>query len=484
MKPSDSIKVELPLGWSMLPLSECTFDGNISYGVVQPGTHTVNGIPMLRVNNFQDGCLGLQDVLHIAPEIEQKYLRTRLSGGEILLTLVGSTGQSVVAPTNLAGWNVARAIAVIKPRADISANWINLCLQTGAAQHFLDSRANTTVQKTLNLKDIKETPIVFPPEHERRVIEQMAVGLNSKIELNRQMNQTLETMAQAIFQSWFVDFEPVKAKQKAKAAGKSAAEIEMAAIVALSGKSETEIRELSAEVRSNLAEMAGLFSGEFVESELGLIPEGWDVKNLATVTSKIGSGSTPRGGSSVYVDEGVALIRSQNVHDYEFKWDGLVRITDKTADQLKNVTVQSEDILLNITGDSILRTCVVENEVLPARVNQHVAIIRPQKFLASRYLHLYLVQPQTKYSLMGFDTGGTRQAITKGQLESFELIIPSEKLLKKFKELTDSWYEKIATNLAESRTLAELRDSLLPKLLSGELTLPTAQTQATEALVP
>ncbi|MBE3797143.1 hypothetical protein HJ183_15940 [Vibrio parahaemolyticus] len=107
----------------------------------------------------------------------------------------------------------------------------------------------------------------------------------------------------------------------------------------------------------------------------------WKSEPLSAVTSKIGSGSTPRGGDSVYITEGTALIRSQNVYNNEFTSDGLVYIDEKTADKMKGVTVEANDVLVNITGDSVARCCIVNENALPARVNQHVAILRAKKKL-------------------------------------------------------------------------------------------------------
>jgi type I restriction enzyme S subunit len=112
---------------------------------------------------------------------------------------------------------------------------------------------------------------------------------------------------------------------------------------------------------------------------------------LGDVCEKIGSGATPRGGSEVYQSAGVSLIRSQNIYNEGFKKDGLAYISNHHAYELENVTVKSDDILLNITGDSVARTCQVPEEILPARVNQHVAIIRPRKdILDARYLRYFL----------------------------------------------------------------------------------------------
>jgi type I restriction enzyme S subunit len=196
---------------------------------------------------------------------------------------------------------------------------------------------------------------------------------------------------------------------------------------------------------------------------------GWEVVKLKDLTSKIGSGATPRGGSEVYVDEGPALIRSQNVYDHEFRWAGLARLTEMSAAELKNVEVMNNDVLLNITGDSILRTCVVDPAALPARVNQHVAIIRAISGIPARFLHFYLVQESMKHLLLGMSAGATRHAITKAHLESIDVIKPSALVLEAFEQRTTPWFAQIDANRSQSRTLATLRDKLLPKLLSGEL---------------
>jgi type I restriction enzyme, S subunit len=154
------------------------------------------------------------------------------------------------------------------------------------------------------------------------------------------------------------------------------------------------------------------------------LPDEWDTVRLADVTSKVGSGATPRGGSSVYVAQGTAFIRSQNVHDHEFRADGLAFIDDRAADQLRNVTLQPNDVLLNITGDSILRTCLVPDDVLPARVNQHVSIVRANSRANALFLQKWLSLPAMKEHMLGHSSGGTRKAITKGHILSFPMPLP------------------------------------------------------------
>lgn len=153
----------------------------------------------------------------------------------------------------------------------------------------------------------------------------------------------------------------------------------------------------------------------------------WHTLRLGNVCRKIGSGATPRGGSNVYLEHGdVTLIRSQNIYNDGFHRDGLVYLTEKHAAELANVQVEDGDVLLNITGDSVARSCQVALDVLPARVNQHVAIIRPDpSVLSPRYLRYYLVSPSMQAEMLGLAAvGATRNALTKGMIESFEIPAP------------------------------------------------------------
>jgi type I restriction enzyme S subunit len=145
---------------------------------------------------------------------------------------------------------------------------------------------------------------------------------------------------------------------------------------------------------------------------------------LGDVCLKIGSGATPRGGKEVYLPGGAAtLIRSQNVYNDRFERAGLVYLLPEHADQLKNVEVRPEDILLNITGDSVARVCQVPDDVLPARVNQHVAIIRPDpEKLHPRFLRFFLASPRMQAHMFGLAAAGaTRNALTKSMIEGFTL---------------------------------------------------------------
>lgn len=174
--------------------------------------------------------------------------------------------------------------------------------------------------------------------------------------------------------------------------------------------------------------------------------------------SKIGSGATPRGGSTSYLSSGVTFIRSQNVLDHAFTKKGLVFISDEAAAKLASVSVQPRDVLLNITGDgdTIARCCVVPKEILPARVNQHVVIIRTGNELIPEFLQRYLSHPMIREYMLSHNSGGSRRALTKGQIESFEIVVPPLGIQSAVAKALGALDDKIAVNDQVARTAREL----------------------------
>jgi type I restriction enzyme S subunit len=189
----------------------------------------------------------------------------------------------------------------------------------------------------------------------------------------------------------------------------------------------------------------------------------WIRAPLGELTSKIGSGATPLGGEAAYQADGISLIRSLNVHDGEFRRKDLAFLSQEQADGLANVVVQSNDVLLNITGASVARCCTAPDDVLPARVNQHVAIIRPHPDrLSPRFLQYLLVSSTYKDRLLsaGEGAGATRQALTKAQLQSFLVEFP-ESLQEQARivAILDEAFEGIATAKAHAeRNLRNARE--------------------------
>jgi type I restriction enzyme, S subunit len=203
-----------------------------------------------------------------------------------------------------------------------------------------------------------------------------------------------------------------------------------------------------------------------------LNPKGFPLSPLKKIATKIGSGATPKGGKEAYHSQGMTLIRSLNIHDNLFKMKDLAFIDENQAKKLNNVSLEKNDVLLNITGASVARCAIVPENLLPARVNQHVSIIRPKKdILNSTFLLHLLISPNSKSKLLGVSSqgGATRESITKEQLEKFEIILPKLNTQIEFAEkitLIEQQKELAKQELKESQ---DLFNCLLQKAFKGEL---------------
>ena len=190
--------------------------------------------------------------------------------------------------------------------------------------------------------------------------------------------------------------------------------------------------------------------------------KGWEQKPLGEISSKIGSGATPRGGKEAYHENGITLIRSMNVYNGQFEYKDLAHISDEQAEKLDNVTIEENDVLLNITGASVARCCVVPSEILPARVNQHVCIIRCKDCIIPEFLNKLLIDDNYQYLLWSIaGSGATREAITKQQVGNLQIILPPLVLQNQFMEFCNQVDKsKVAVQKALDETQI-LFDSLM-----------------------
>ncbi len=194
-------------------------------------------------------------------------------------------------------------------------------------------------------------------------------------------------------------------------------------------------------------------------------PKGWEKVELEKITNKIGSGATPRGGKKSYKNKGISLIRSLNIHDNYFKYKDLAFIDNKQAEKLNNVIVEEEDVLFNITGASVARCCIVPKNILPARVNQHVSIIRcKQNIVNPIFIQFAIISKNSKKELLGIGSnGGTREAITKEQLEKYLIPLPPKSLQEEFAKRV----ELIEKQKAQAEQSLQKSEELFGALLQG-----------------
>ena len=190
----------------------------------------------------------------------------------------------------------------------------------------------------------------------------------------------------------------------------------------------------------------------------------WRECKLGDITSKIGSGATPTGGENSYKQSGISLIRSQNVYDFNFHSSGLAYIDETQANLLNNVSVEENDILMNITGESVTRCCLVPPEYLPARVNQHVSIIRPKKNYADyKYIFYYLHSIKPELNSIA-EIGCTRRALTKEMLENVSIIFPSLPEQRAIAGVLSSLNDKIDLLHRQNKTLEAMAEALWRKM--------------------
>lgn len=218
------------------------------------------------------------------------------------------------------------------------------------------------------------------------------------------------------------------------------------------------------ECEAMLADFELLVKSRFIEmfGDPVTNPMSWEKGLLKDITSKIGSGATPKGGNASYKNDGISLIRSMNVYNGYFDYEGLAHIDDEQAALLDNVTIESKDVLLNITGASVARCCVVPDDILPARVNQHVCILRCEDVVLPIFLNAVLISDQYQAKLWNIaEAGATRQALSKEKIESFQIILPPISLQKQFVNFVDLIDKSKLTIKKSMDNLRELRDSLL-----------------------
>lgn len=225
------------------------------------------------------------------------------------------------------------------------------------------------------------------------------------------------------------------------------------------------VQEIIAIREKQIQRLEELIKSQFVEifGDPVLNDFNWKKELCKELTTKIGSGATPDGGNQNYKETGISLIRSMNVYDGYFEYKNLAYIDEKQARKLKNVEIKKNDILFNITGASVSRTCIVPSEILPARVNQHVSIIRCNEKIDSIYLNYLLINESFKENLLNIarSGGGTREAIKKNQIENFEIIVPPIELQNQFANIVKQIDKQKLETQKSLKEMEKLQESLM-----------------------
>ncbi|MBR7793572.1 restriction endonuclease subunit S [Undibacterium sp. FT147W] len=402
---------------------------------------------------------------------------SRLASKDSVLLLVRGGALHNRLPVGIAMRDVAFNQDVKSLVADpkILSSWYLLYWLVGNERYLLDSIVEETGigAGKLDTKRMQSLPIRIPTISTQNQIVKVFKSIDDKIELNRQANQTLEQIAQALFKSWFVDFEPTRAKIAAKEAGASPKEIERAAMCAISGKTPDQLTQLPPETQQNLKTTAALFPDALVDSALGNVPEGWEVKEVKQLAEKISKGTTPTKSDEATArdEKTIPFLKVRDISDLgEVSRTDLDKISESVhTGSLKRSILLTNDLLFSIAG-TIGRVALVEEDLNNSNCNQALAYIRLKE--TDKHLELcrlYLRSPMIQEEVASKVVQGVQANFSLTALGEIKLLILNNVLLEVFEVQVGTLCKQQRILSAQSRRLAEMRDTLLPKLLSGEI---------------
>ncbi|EIY4764624.1 restriction endonuclease subunit S [Vibrio cholerae] len=359
---------------------------------------------------------------------------------------------------------------------ELDKTYLYFLLRSKEYRHHVVSTATGSTVKHSSPTKILSFEFRKPPKDIQIDIGKKLIALEEKIELNTQTNQTLEQIAQAIFKSWFVDFDPVKAKIEALAAGGNADDAELAAMRVISAKNVVELNSLKAsnpEAFNKLAQTAALFPAAMQDSELGEIPEGWEIGTLESHTSMIidHRGKTPKKLGSDWVKDGYPAISAKNIKSKKIVRSDTIRFIDEVTYKkwMKEPLIKGDIIMTSEAPmgelyffDGSQNFCLSQR-LYGLRANSEVC--------SSEFLFNWLQTTKAQADMEGRASGTTALGIKQAELRKVKILTPPRELLETYSLVASNLVDMAANNNAQNTVLADMRDTLLPKLLAGEIDL-------------
>ncbi len=387
-----------------------------------------NGIPFLRSKNVREYRIVSEDLRFVSADFHQRLKKSRLVPGDVVIVRTGTPGTAAVIPPGIKEANCSDLV-VVTPGPGLLSHFLAYYLNA-AAHRQIDSAIVGAVQQHFNVGSARKLRIPLPPMAEQAAIVTVLRHLDDKIELNREMNRTLEVLAQAIFRSWFVDFDPVVAKAEGR-------------------------------VPFGMdADTAALFPDRFVDSELGPIPEGWEVRPLAH-RFEVTAGQSPPGSS--YNEEGQGVPFYQGRRDFGQRFPTRrVYCTDPRRFAEAGDTVVSVRAPVGDANQAWER----------CSIGRGLAAVRCRTGCTS-FTYYSILHLAPEFAVFE-GSGSVFGSISKREFEAIKIVDPGALLVERFQTLAGPFDDLVRSNWLESQTLTSLRDLLLPKLLSGEIRVPEA----------
>ena len=392
--------------------------------------------PYLRIVDFKDRGIDKSGLMFVPDDVFPQIARYIISSRDIYVSIVGTIGLVGVVDKSLDGANLTENAAKICNIADdVDRDYLAAFLGSGWGQHQIGALTVGSTQPKLALFRIGDIRVPLPPLAEQKAIAAVLGALDDKIELNRRMNATLEAMAQALFQSWFVDFDPVRSKLD----GRPPAALDPAT--------------------------AALFPEDLEDSPLGHIPKGWKAGGIQDCCVQIQNGGTPRRNEPRFWDGGkIPWLASGEVRQSIITaTNGF--ITEEGLAESSAKWVPAFSTVVALYGATAGQVSFISSRLT---TNQAVCALIPKKDFA---FFNYLTMRGVTSELENKAVGSAQQNISKGIVEETKVVLPPSVLVERFAEVAGPLFERWISNLHQSLNLATLRDTLLPKLLSGELSV-------------
>lgn len=423
-----------------------------------------SGYPMVRVVDINGGALNLEGTKRVSDDIYEDFSRGRdPEVGDLVISRVGSYGVVSYVNSN-EKFCLGQNTAFIIPK--INSRFLYYQLISPFVKWQIEQFVVGAVQKTISLKSIRQFQIKLPPVTEQKAIAHILGSLDDKIELNRQMNETLEAMAQALFKSWFVDFDPVI--DNALAAGNAIPD-------AFAKRAE---QRKGIEKKDN-ADIQSLFPNEFeFTEEMGWIPKGWEAKCIKDIGRVVTGKTPPKKIDNAYSEDGTPFITPTDIDDLPFVVYTNRYLSEDGVKAVKNSRISAGSICVTCIGSQMGKTTI---SPFASVSNQQINSITDCNQFWRNYLFFNLRRRREEIFLLG-SSGSTMPILNKSNFEAVPILCPSEKLLSSLDSHFQSTIDSILENTEQNKTLCKLRDTLLPQLMSGELRIPDAEVLVEEVL--
>ena len=343
---------------------------------------------------------------------------------------------------------------------DVDKEYIGYLLKNRHFQKYIDSNATGTTIKNVSLQTIRSYEFELPPKKNQQDVSNFLSSLDQKIKLNKKMNENLEEIAKTLFKSWFIDFDPVRAKAEGRSTGLS-------------------------------KEISDLFPDSFEDSELGEIPKGWkikDIKDVCNTTDYVANGSFKTLKDNVKrvdsnVKDSAILVR---VTDHNSNWNGEFKYIDESSyNFLKKSKLFPGDIVICNVAD-VGKCFMVPDLGRKMSLGPNSILCKDFKefeTVSKEYFFYFINTPGTQNLLSSISSGSVQNKFNKTQFRSLQMLVPSKKLIQSFDEVCKNIIEMKDLKNKENQILTDLRDTLLPKLISGELRIPDVEKLVDEARV-